>query len=167
MEGNSAGIFISKVSPGMIVQIAYLSSKAVVAVVVVVVVVVVVCCCDFRDKGKMTACCFRRDKTPVLGAIKSQLLNSWNKIPLTTIFYHLNFQLAHPNSSACVSLHKYPFKRLQNDKRKHKKLPFFAFFLFSRVGCPWILSTNLQSYLNNPVQHSKQQKGTHWPIAIV
>ena len=107
MEGNSAGIFISKVSAGMIVQIAYLSNKA-----VVVVVVVVVCCCDFRDRGKMTACCFRRDKTAVLGAIKAQLLNSWNKIPLTAIFYHLNFQLAHPNSSDCVSLHKYPFRRL-------------------------------------------------------
>ena len=43
---------------------------------------------------------FRRDKTAVLGAIKAQppfsegkyqLLNSWNKIPFPTIFYHLNF----------------------------------------------------------------------------
>ena len=63
---------------------------------------------------------FRRDKTDVLGAIqaqlqfsegKYQLLNSWNEHPFPTIFYHLNFQLPHPNRSNNVSSEKYPFKR--------------------------------------------------------
>ena len=49
---------------------------------------------------------FLKDKTAVLGAIKAQLpfsegkyqlLNSGNRIPTTAIFYHLNFQLPHPN----------------------------------------------------------------------
>ena len=62
---------------------------------------------------------FRRDETAVLGAIKAQvlfsegkyqLLNSWNKISFHTIFYHMNFQLPHPNRSNNVSSHKYPFK---------------------------------------------------------
>ena len=48
----------------------------------------------------------------VLGAIRAQLpfseykyqlLNSWSKIPLPTIFFHLNFQLPHPNRSNDVS----------------------------------------------------------------
>ena len=56
----------------------------------------------------MNAYYFRRDKTAILGAMKAQLpfsegkyqlLNSWNKIPFPTIFYHLNFQLPHPNRS--------------------------------------------------------------------
>ena len=80
MEGNSADIFVSKVPPGL----------------------------DFRNKGKMNAYYFRREKTADLGAIKGQLpfsegkcqlLNSWNTIPFPTIFYHLNFQLPHPNRS--------------------------------------------------------------------
>ena len=66
----------------------------------------------------MNAYYFRRDKTTVLGAIKAQLpfsegkyqlLNSWDKIPFPTIFYHLNFQLPHPNRLNNVSSHKYPF----------------------------------------------------------
>ena len=45
-------------------------------------------------------------KTAVLVAIKAQLpfsqgkyqlLNSWNKISFSAIFYHLNFQLPHSN----------------------------------------------------------------------
>ena len=61
---------------------------------------------------------FGGKKTAVLGAIKAQLpfsegeyqlLNSWNTIPFPTIFYHLNFQLPHPNRSNNVSSHKYPF----------------------------------------------------------
>ena len=68
-------------------------------------------------------------RTAVLGAIKAQLpfsegkyqlLNSWNKIPLPTVFYHLNFQLPHPNRSNSVSSQKYPSKRPQNDTRKQK-----------------------------------------------
>ena len=37
---------------------------------------------------------------------KCQLLNSWNTIPFLTIFYHLNFQLPHPNRSNKISLLK-------------------------------------------------------------
>ena len=68
----------------------------------------------------MNACHFRRDKATVLGAIKTQLpflegkyqlLNSRSEIPFPTIFYHLNFQLPHPNRSNSVSSHKYPFRR--------------------------------------------------------
>ena len=33
-----------------------------------------------------------------------------NEIPFPTIFYHLNFQLPHPNRSNNVSSHKYPLK---------------------------------------------------------
>ena len=58
--------------------------------------------------------------TAFLGAIKAQLpfsegkyqlLNSWNKMPIPAIFYHLNFQLPHPNRSKSVSSQKYPCKR--------------------------------------------------------
>ena len=68
----------------------------------------------------MNAYCFRSSKTAFLGTIKTQLpfsegkyqlLNSWNKIPFPTIFYHLNFQLPHPNRSNNVSSQKYPFKK--------------------------------------------------------
>ena len=68
----------------------------------------------------MNAYYFRRDKTAILGTIKAQLpfsedkyqlLNSKNEIPFPTNFYHLNFQLPHPNRSNNVSLHKYPFKK--------------------------------------------------------
>ena len=68
----------------------------------------------------MNAYYFRREKTADLDAIKAQLpfsegkcqlLNSWNTIPFPTIFYHLNFQLPHPNRSNNVSSHKYPFLR--------------------------------------------------------
>ena len=63
---------------------------------------------------------FRKDNTAALGAIKAQLpfsegkyqlLNSLNKIPFPTIFYHLNFQLPHPSRSNNVSSHKYLYKR--------------------------------------------------------
>ena len=62
----------------------------------------------------MNAYYFRRGKTAVLGAKKARLLfsegkyqlqNSWNTIPFPTIFYHLNFQLPHPNRSNNVSSH--------------------------------------------------------------
>ena len=43
-EANSAGVFVSKVSPGIL-----------------------------GNKGKMNAYCFRRDKTAGLGALKAQL----------------------------------------------------------------------------------------------
>ena len=65
----------------------------------------------------MNALYFRREKT-VLGAKKAklpfseckyQLQNSWNTILSATIFYHLNFQLPHPNKSNNVSSHKCPF----------------------------------------------------------
>ena len=78
VEGNSAGIFVSIVHS------------------------------NFRNKGKMNICYFRGDETAVLGAIKAQLpfsegkyqlLNSWDKISFSTIFYHMNFQLPHPNRS--------------------------------------------------------------------
>ena len=61
---------------------------------------------------------FGGKKTADLGAIRAQLpfsegkyqlLNSWNTVPFPTIFYHLNFQLPHPNGSNNVSSHKYPF----------------------------------------------------------
>ena len=79
-EGYSAGIFVGKVSPGIFEL----------------------------NKGKMNASYFRRDKTAVLGAVKPQLPfsegkyqlpNSWNKTQLHTHFYHMNFQLPHPNRS--------------------------------------------------------------------
>ena len=63
----------------------------------------------------MNAYYFRREKTADVGAIKAQLpfsegkyqlLNSWNTIPFLTIFYHLNFQLPHPNRSNNVSSRK-------------------------------------------------------------
>ena len=50
----------------------------------------------------MNACYFQRDKISVLGVIKAQLpfsegkyqlLDSWNKIPFPSIFYHMNFQI--------------------------------------------------------------------------
>ena len=91
VEGNSAGIFVCKVFTWY-----------------------------FRNKGKINAYYFRGDKTAVLGAIKAQLLfsegkyqllTSRNKIPFLAIFYHLNFQLLHPNRSNNVSSHKYPFER--------------------------------------------------------
>ena len=91
VEGNSASIFVSKVSPGI-----------------------------FVEKEKMNAYNFREDETAVLGAIKAQLpfsegkyqlLNSWNKILFPTIFYHLNFQLPHPNRSIFVSSHQKTIKR--------------------------------------------------------
>ena len=78
---------------------------------------------NFRIKGKVNGYYFRRVKTAILGAIKAQLafsegkyqlLNSWNTISFPTIFYHLNFQLPHPNRSnsvSHVSSHKCPFKR--------------------------------------------------------
>ena len=56
----------------------------------------------------MNAYYFQRDKTVVLGAKKAQLQfsegkyqlqNSLNNIPFPTLFYHLNFQLPHPNRS--------------------------------------------------------------------
>ena len=62
---------------------------------------------------------FRKDETAVLGAIKAQLpfsegkyqlLHSWNKIPFPTIFFHLNFQLPHPNRLNNVSSHRYLYK---------------------------------------------------------
>ena len=77
----------------------------------------------------MNAYYFREDKTGVLDAIKAQLpfsegkyqlLNSWNKILSPTIFYPLIFQLPYRSRSNSVSLHKYPFKRPQNDMRKQK-----------------------------------------------
>ena len=77
VEGNSADVFVSKVSPAIFVY-----------------------------ETKMTAYYFRSVKTAILDAIKAQLpfsegkyqlLNSWKKIPFPTIFYHLNFQLPHPN----------------------------------------------------------------------
>ena len=86
---NSAGIFVSKVPPAI-----------------------------FAIKGKWMPIIFGGKKTAVLGAIKAQLpfsegkrqlLNSWNTIPFPTIFYHLNFQLPHPNRSNNVSSHIYPF----------------------------------------------------------
>ena len=89
VESYSAGIFVSKVSPGI-----------------------------FVIKVKWMPYYFRRDKIVILGTIKVQLpfwegkyqlLNSWNKIPLPAIFYHLNFQLPHPNRSNNVSSHKYLF----------------------------------------------------------
>ena len=67
----------------------------------------------------MNAYYFRMEKTAVLGAIKVQLpfsegkyqlLNSWNIVPFPTIFYHLNFQLPHPNRSNNVSSHNIPLK---------------------------------------------------------
>ena len=72
---------------------------------------------------------FGGDKTTVLGAIKAQLpfsegkhrlLISWNEIPFPTIFYHLNFQLPHPNRSNNVSSHKNPLKGHSADMRKQK-----------------------------------------------
>ena len=63
---------------------------------------------------------FGGKRTAVLDAIKAQLpfsegkyqlLNSWNKVPFPTIFYHLNFQLPHPKRSNNVSSHKDPYKR--------------------------------------------------------
>ena len=95
MEGNSVGIFVSKVSPGIFV----IGKKV---------------------KGKINTYYFRRNKTAVLGAKKAQLpfsegkyqlLNSWDKIPSPTIFYQLNFQLPHLNRWNDVSLHKDPFKK--------------------------------------------------------
>ena len=46
---------------------------------------------------------FRSDKTAVLGAIKTQLpfselLNSWNKIPLPTIFSYFFFLVVSPEN---------------------------------------------------------------------
>ena len=88
VEGNSAGVFVSKISPGI-----------------------------FVIKVKRMPIIFGRISA-VLGAIKAQLpfsegkyqlLNSWNTIPFPTIFYHLNFQLPYPNRSNNVSSHKYPF----------------------------------------------------------
>ena len=82
VEGNSASIFVSKVSAGI-----------------------------FVNKGKMIAYCFLDDENAISRAIKDQplfsdgkyqLLNSWNKIPFPTIFYHLNFQLPHPNRTNSV-----------------------------------------------------------------
>ena len=67
-EVNSAGIFFSKVSPGI-----------------------------FVIKVKGNTYYFRKAKAAVLGAMKAQLpfsegkcqlLNSWNKSPFPTIFYH-------------------------------------------------------------------------------
>ena len=84
MEGNSAGIFVSKVSAGHFLIML----------------------------GKMNAYYFREDKSVVSGAVKAQLpllegkyqlLNSRNKIPFPTIFYHLNLQLPHPNRSKVSS----------------------------------------------------------------
>ena len=92
VEGNSAGIFVRKLIVNW----------------------------NFRNQGKMNIYYFRRDETAVLGTMKAQLsfsegkyqlLNSWNKIPFPTIFYHMNFQLPHPNRSNNGSSHKYPFKR--------------------------------------------------------
>ena len=92
----------------------------------------------------MTAYYFREDETAVLGAIEAQLpfsegkyqhLISWNKILFPTIFYHLNFQLPHPNRSVGVSSHKCPFRRPQNDMRE-QKTAFQAFFYIFLVGCP-------------------------------
>ena len=86
VEGNSAGIFVSRVSPGI-----------------------------FVIEKKMNSCYFREDTIAVLGAIKAQLpfskgkyqlLNLLNKIPFPRIFYHLNLQLTHPNRSNNVSSHK-------------------------------------------------------------
>ena len=100
VEGNSAAIFVSKVSPGI-----------------------------FGNKGKMNAYYFRRDRSSVLGAIKAQLpfsegkyllLNSRIKFLFPTNFCHLNFHLPHPNRSNDVSSRKYPVKRPKNVMRKHK-----------------------------------------------
>ena len=93
VEGNSAGIFVSKVSPGIFAI--------------------------NMNQGKMNAYHFREDKTAVLGALKAQLpfsegryqlLNSWSEFPFPVVFYHLNFQLPQPNRSNSVSSNKYPFK---------------------------------------------------------
>ena len=100
VEGNSAGIFASKLSTGI-----------------------------FVIKVKFNIYYFRRVKTAVLSAIKAklpfsegkyQLLNSRNKIPFPTIFYDMNFQLSYPNSSNNFSSHKYPFKKPNNDISKRK-----------------------------------------------
>ena len=86
VRGNSADIFDSKVSLGI-----------------------------FVVKEKWMPIIFGTGKTAVLGAIKAQLLfsggkyqllNSWNNIPLPKIFYHLNFQLPHPNRSNSGSSQK-------------------------------------------------------------
>ena len=84
-------------------------------------------------------------RTVVLGAIKAQLpysdgkcqlLNSWNKIPLPTVFYHLNFQLPHPNRSNSGSSQKcHPSKRPQNDTSKVENCTLSLFPFFFLVGC--------------------------------
>ena len=102
---------------------------------------------NFRNKGKTNAYYFRRDKTAILGTIKAQLpfsegkhelLNSWNKISFPRIFYHMTFQLPHPNRSNSVSSQKYPFKRQYNDMRK-RKTGFYAFPHFISLGAPGAL----------------------------
>ena len=94
---------------------------------------------------------FRRDKTAILGAIKTQLLfsegkyqllNSRNKVPFPRIFYHLNFQLTHPNRSNSVGSHKCHFKRPQNEIRK-QKTALLAFSLFFSLGAPDICPTGI------------------------
>ena len=91
VEGNSAGIFVGKVTAGI-----------------------------FVIKEKSMPIIFGRIKLPFLGAIKAQLpfsggkyqlLFSWYEIPFPTIFYCLNFQLPHPNRSNSVSSQTYPIKR--------------------------------------------------------
>ena len=90
----------------------------------------------------MNAYYFRVDETAVLSAIKAQLpfsegnynyqlLNSCNKILFSTIFYHLNFQLPHPNRSKSVSSHKYPLKD-HKTMRESRKLHSKCFSYFSR-----------------------------------
>ena len=97
MEGNSADIFLSTVSPGV-----------------------------FVIKVKLNVYYFWRYKTAVLGASdkllvrykvrlpflegKYQLLNSWNKILFPTIFYHMNFQIPHPNRSVILARTNIPLK---------------------------------------------------------
>ena len=86
---------------------------------------------------------FGRKKTAVLGAIKAQLpfsegkyqlLNSWNTIPFRTlIFYHLNFQLPHPNRSNTVSSY-IPLKAMVRYQKAELKLHSKP--LLFLVGCP-------------------------------
>ena len=46
---------------------------------------------------------FRRDKTAFWGEIKAKLPFSEGKWLFPTIFYHLNFQLPHPNRSNSIT----------------------------------------------------------------
>ena len=109
----------------------------------------------------------REDKTAVLDPIKAQLpfsegkyqlLNSESEIPFLAVFYHLNFQLPHPNRSNSVSSHKYPLKdrKMTWESRKLHSKDFCYFFL---VGCPCYMnlsfSRNKWSVCNGEVPISR------------